>query len=505
MPDIKKTFEKIRFLKNGEALLALVFVLAGVMICWDGAANLMALWKLVRPHFPLALPEQVADQVLGQLPFIFSRFVSTVGSLSAVILGTLWVFSGLGTLFQAGKSEYKPGNPERAPLVAESLRLGQPVYWKYTTRVFRLLGRAIPRMRSMSPLAYERLKQRLSACFKLVFLGVGIGLLFWGIRMVPTVLHTYARLDVSLTVPSPRPLYGILAFLVLFNLILALSLLPFRRPQFFRSTRSVDVFGPGDPHLFFALVEESCRLLGNGGTLDKPSLRFQRTDGVESLGTLVERFPDRARFFPPIGGYLALPVIFLLLTMGFSRLIHFNRPVQPLGHIDFLTNHAFDFCLEAAFAVAMIVSGAYIAQIARQFMATRTYRSALVFCCVSPQHYHTSQMVDQKAKLRSKGGSKGGEWTEAEGVGEAFERWAGSPESEKPFSVEAFWGQALSESAEEDGPRYVVDVQTSPPLDYAVQRILGLPFRVRFRHDPRAEDTAVVFVPQSAPLPEHDV
>ncbi len=113
------------FLTHGETLLALVFVLAGIIVLREGFLKLRALWIQVAPLFPLSIPEYSSQRLLMGLPQLVSLFINVVSSLCAVLIGLLWAASGLADALQSLKKPVGHPNWQDAGIVAEVVQTAQ--------------------------------------------------------------------------------------------------------------------------------------------------------------------------------------------------------------------------------------------------------------------------------------------------------------------------------------------------------------------------------------------
>ncbi|HMK37044.1 MAG TPA: hypothetical protein VK463_18360 [Desulfomonilaceae bacterium] len=488
---MNRILERVSFLWSGQALVGLIVLIAGLFIVWEGIFKLKELWRQFSPYLPFSLPPDVAQRMQTALPYVFSAFVTTVGSLSAVLMGVSWGFSGLGEVVGSRKKGRRPSVFHAPELVAESVRTGQAQYWRSYSPILRILGRIWAPTRFMSPISYNIIKKILRSSLKLGLLAIVIALFAYGLHMVPVLLKKYANVYLPLHVPSPAPLYVLIALVLCINAIIAVTLLPFRKSSFVRTCENVPVAGRGDPLMFFALLEEAAKLLSTKGSPDQRPVRFSKRDDPFTKGTLVENFPHRVRSYSRPAGYLCLPLIFLLLVMGFSRLIHFNRPVAPIPYMDFLTTYFLDYLMEVFFAIGLIVTGLYVADWARKLFDVRTYRSSVVFCHADAETHPEKAGVPARTPADVP-------WQNDGGTDERFARWAREPEGGRRFVVEACWAEILSESESGEAPRFLIHMKESPSLDMAMSRILTLPFCVSF--ETKAPVCPVPFQKEERPL-----
>jgi hypothetical protein len=480
MSKMRRIIEKLPLATNGEALVGMTFILAGLIIGREGVLKLASWWKELVPYLPLSLPSDVPQRILGSFPLICNIFISTVGSICAVLIGALWVLSGLGNAIQSRKTVQESVGFHSPAMAAESLRRGMPIHWDKLPWVMKIAGDRWPVMRSITPVSHDILKELFRCWAKLLFWGSVIAVVTYIIQMVPSLLKAVFHRPFILLVPSPRSLYFLLAFVALLDLVIGLSLVPFASPQFERSSQSVPVKGRGDPHLLFALIEEGCRLLTPRGVTARSPVRLEEETNPQMKGTLVENHPTISSALGPPAAYLCLPLMLILWIMGFSRLIHFQRPALPMAYTEFAALHLMDYALQVAFAIGIILCGLHFAEWARQLFGIRRYSSFLLFCQVSSRDQSMSGETANGSRPLSDRFSGELRWRIMEGVDDQFAGWAKQPRAVCQLQVEAFWGEAISEAASLDAPRHLRVVRRSQILDDAVARILDIPFRVDF-------------------------
>jgi hypothetical protein len=472
---MKRIVDRIAFLWSGQALVGYVLIIAGLVVAWEGFFKLRELWHQFAPYLPFSFPPDTAQRMQTALPFVFSTFVMVVGSICAVLMGISWFLSGSGGVIESRNEVRRPPVFDKPELVAESLRSSQPQYWRSRSYMLRALGSIWPRARFISPISYNMFRKLTISSVKVTLLGGLIALATYGLQMIPILLKKYANIDTILLVPSPAPLYFLIGTVLFLNAVIALTMLPFRRTNFVRTCENVPVRGNGDPRMFFALLEEAAKLLSGMRGQDQQPVRLRNGESPQIRGTLVENSPKVIRSFARPAGYLCLPLILLLLTMGFSRLIYFNRPVAPVPYADFLTRYFLDYLMEVFFGIGLIITGLYFSDWAGNLFDVRKYRSALVFCHTSRPAMQSTERSPEKKASR-----EGISWTTDGDVDEQFVQWAREPEGGRNFRIETFWAEVISESEGAEGPRFLIKMAQSQSLDLALSRILALPFCVSF-------------------------
>jgi hypothetical protein len=478
--EMKHLNDKLAFWKNGEILVGMVVLLSGIYVGWQGFTKLRELWTFFSSYLPLALPEDVAERALASLPLISKVFINTVGSMAAVLMGVAWVLSGLGEALQAGQKPPEPSDVEKPELVAEFLRTGRGQYWKSSPGLVRLAGSLFPRARLISPISYKMAGSVVWASLKVVLVGIAIAGVWHLFRIIPAVVKTYFHRDMILVVPSAGPLFSLLGFVVCVHVLIALSLMPFKRPRFLRTCNSLSVRGSRDPNGFFALLEEGCRLLNAVGIPQRAPARLGTDADTALKATLVETTPEPLRSVARPAGYFCLPLVFFPVTMGFTRLIHFHRSVDSMPYQEFLTTRLLSYSLDVAFALALIVVGLHFSEQARRLFGIRRFRSALIFAFVKSDISANSGAAARPVLPDAVGDSGEIMWKAVHGADDRFASWARAPQVSGTFGVDLFWAEAFSESATTGGPRFVIDLQQSNALDEAMEHIVKIPFHVAF-------------------------
>jgi len=477
---MRNLFRKMPFLGDGRVLLGIVLVIAGLFIAREGILKLRELFQQFAPFFPLSLPENVSQRAIHSFPSIFKFFVVIVSSVCAVLIGALWAVTGVEDLFQARRRIRRPPDFEKPELVAESIRSGRTLYWLSTPWLVRILSRFWEPARYISPISYQFVKEILRSFLKIVLLAVLVAVIFSFLRGTPALFQKYFHTSLQMFVPSAGPLFFLLGLVAFINCLILVNLVPFKKLEFMRSCEVAPVSGRGDPQAFFALLEEGCKLLNAKGQADRSPVRLVGEIQPHMKGTLIENFPENVRGLMTPAGYVCLPLILLLLTMGFTRLIHFQRLTGPVTYMEFLTAHSLDYLMEVAFALGLVLSGLYFAEWARKLFNVRRYRSAIIFCHTEGQTVRETRVASTNAKprRRSSGIMK---WNVAQAADDQFAAWAKDPRSTKRFHVEVCWAEAISESVGTSGPRYLVEARKTESIDSALSRIVELPFHVDFQ------------------------
>jgi len=333
----------------------------------------------------------------------------------------------------------------------------------------------------MNPISYQFVKEVLRSFLKILLLAILVAVIFSFLRATPALFQKYFHTSLQIFVPSAGPLFFLLGLVAFIDCLILVNLVPFKKLEFMRSCEVAPVSGRGDPQAFFALLEEGCKLLNAKGQANPPPVRMEAETQPHMKGSLIENFPENVRGLMTPAGYVCLPLILLLLTMGFTRLIHFHRSTGPMTYMEFLTVHSLDYMLEVVFALGLVLSGLYFAEWARKLFDVRRYRSAIIFCHTEGQPVREPHVGSANARPRLRLSSGVMKWNAAQAADDQFATWAKDPRSTKRFHVEVCWAEAISESVGAGGPRYLVEARKTESIDSALSRIVELPFHVDFQ------------------------
>jgi hypothetical protein len=474
---------KTKSFSVGQALFGLAFVVAGLIIGWEGLHAAGALKTQFAPYLPFSLPPDIGLKTQKSLPFIFVVFVKVVSSLCAVIIGLVWIVSGLGEMIGSVTGDPQPDKFKSPDRVAEALRNAEAPYWQDYAAPFRMPALYWERARSLDPISYQMIKQLMISSIKVIFLGILVALAVKGLSMIPMLLAKYLQVQAQFSVPKPTPLYLLIFVVLIINGIIFVTQLPLKKKPFNRKAETFKVYGKGSPNLFFALFEEGCKLLNPKGLDNAKPTRLQWSDKPQVTGALVESCPANVKRPAGIAGYFYLPLITIFTVLGFSRLLHFNPPTPEMPYAEFVSMHLFEYFLEVAFAIGLIMTGLYFAEWAKRFLDRRQYSSLVAFCCEPLQE----KPQKPSAKLR---GDKSPGWVEMNDADPRFAEWAKDQLSQRNFSVRIYWAEAVSQSTTPDGPRFLVQLEQTPSLNPAMARILTVPFNTSFDTEPNPEKSS---------------
>jgi hypothetical protein len=457
-------------LPRGQVFLGLVFVIAGFIITWEGSKALIQLWKQFSPYLPFSLPADIGQKSQRAFPFIFVTFVRVMSSLCAVVIGLLWVVSGLAELLGNISDNYTATNLKTPELIPEALRIGEAQYWRKYFYPIKLLAEKWTRVSLLSPASYDFIKKILSSSLKIVLFGLVVFGIVTALKIIPKLVGKYLQISLTYYVPSFSSIYALFAFILIVNLIVIISRLPIKKKSFERNSTKLSVYGIGTKNLFFALFEEGCKLLNPKGFRDPSAMRLKTNTETPSFSSLIETYPESERTSLAISGYIYLPIILVCTVSGFLKLINFNRPTAEATIAEFIRVNLFDYLQDVFFAIGLIMVGLYFAEWARKFFDAKQFRSFLILVTESIQ-----EISSNKGAVN---------WEKVDGVDPAYLNWAKSQNSKMTFSMEVFWASAITESTSAEANRYLVQLERSPSINAAMEKVLEIPFRVGFKTEP---------------------
>jgi hypothetical protein len=486
MHDMKRIIEKIPLIKNGQALLGLVFLLAGLVVTREAVFKLRELWVEFGRYFPVSLGGLALPKILEVLPLIVLVFIVFVSSVCGVLIGLLWAVSGLIDMIRSWRQPVASGDLKQPEVVAEAVRTAQAQYWRSSSWWIRGFVSLWPKARLMSPVSFEVLGDAIGYLFRLAILVLVVAAATHLLTLIPALVQRFFQASITLKVPSASPLYLTLAAMMFVNVLIGLSLVPVRKQEYFRECESARVNGSGSTSLFFALVEEACTLLNPKGSSRKPSVRLETDQSTPIRATFVESHPKALRSLARPAGYCCLPLAFLFCTMGFSRLIDFQRPVATVHWTDFLSYHLLDYVFEVIFALGLIFAGLHLAEWARRIFDIQKFRSSVVLC------YARNPRLSMGSRPTEAGGGRrlteSVSWKVVPGIDEEFAQWArGEGDQGDHFEATICWADVVTEATGPRSPRFVIDMGRSEVLDEAMAKIVELPYRAHFDVDPGEE------------------
>jgi hypothetical protein len=334
----------------------------------------------------------------------------------------------------------------------------------------------------MSPASYELLGHVFRGLLGILAAIIVTALTLYLLKILPIISLKYFGANISVQVPLASGLYYLFIFTAILNLIIAVTLIPMKRIPFDRAGRELTISGHGDPHLFFALLEEACRLLNARRLPERRPIRLENDNDSAEKGVLIESYPTLLTTMSRPMGYVCLPVIIILFAMGFSKLIQFRIPTDSMSWTTFLSDLAPLIIYKIILAFAIIMVGLHFSEWARKLLGICKFQSWAVFSKIkTPDKQGAQSGAAQSGSFLRRKDGPGDQinWRASHGVDSEFIDWAKDPDSTRAFDVEVFWAEVISESADPESPRFVTLIHRTSALDAIMVRVLQLPFRVR--------------------------
>ncbi|MEW6350225.1 MAG: hypothetical protein AB1646_14255 [Thermodesulfobacteriota bacterium] len=443
---------------NHTLLYGIILATLGALIAMGSFTRL---YELVE-FFPLRLPERIHEYILSYVPFILGTFLTTVAAFAGLMVGINWFLGGIRELGTLRIPLERIGDYYQPQWVSLALKEGKiRSYDESPSLLFFLIGRIWANARYISQIPGEVVRCNLRFIWKAAFLGVGVHFLFRALELLPSRLEGMGFGE-GLVIPSPVSFYNLLAIACGLKLVLALSLIPLKRPEAGREMDSMIVEGRGHPSVFFSLIEEGAKIFAYQGTPNRISRsRSMRCDDGETvIGTLVESFPQYVRTTCRPAALICVCFGACMVLLGFLQIILMQYPTFSVGYEDFFRLYLVGLLLDIVLNVMIIVLGKGFLDQARDLMSVYRFRSSLVY-------------------LEAKGDFEKKVLPQLNGI-VAPERLF-DPLSSCAFNVRYFSAEAISESIKPGGIREIIGLETSGQLAKDVARLKYLPFQVAFR------------------------
>ncbi len=445
-------------LPNHTLLYGVILSALGALVALGAATRVVEFVEF----FPLRLPQNANELISSYIPFILGTFITAVASIAGIMVGIGWFFNGIREIARLSVPMKRPGEffePER---VSVGLKEGRVMtYDRAPTFLFSVIGRFWTNATYVSAIPGEMVRNSLSFIWRAIFIGICVYIVFSGLEALPLRLHEWG-FSGDIHIPSPTPFYHFLIFVCIVKMIIAISLIPLKRPGAGREMDSMIVEGKGHPSVFFSILEEGSRVFSHKGFSNRVSRSRPVVceDGETLLGTIVESFPEyiKARVKPAALICLLLGAVMTLT--GFLQIILMRYPSFSVGYQDFFNLYFAGIALDIVLNVLVIVVGKGFLDQARSLMSLYRFRSRIVY-------------VEAKGDFDRK------VLPDLNGI-VAPERLY-DPLSTSAFNVRFFSAEAISEAIDPQGVRELVGLETSARLAKDVSRLKHLPFHVDFR------------------------
>jgi hypothetical protein len=484
-PGITRSYGKTILYSLWDQAPILTSILSGVIIAYAGFFKIWELWEKLAPLFPITVPSNVSHLITNSGPQLITIFINVVGSISAFLMGLVWIITGILETFRRWNKKIEPGPLYEPVSIIESLISSRPSYWLRSGWIMKRMGRLWPRLRLMTPLSGRYARRFLLAVAKLSFLSISLVLVHNILCSLPLLLRKYFELQVDLVVPSINPILTIIASIIVVLFSLMIAVVPFRYMEFSRLSRDLRIRGNIYAQLFFALVEEEAKLLT---TKDSPNIKAWRVvteDGNGLSGTLVEVAP---RIYPAVAwpiGVLLLPMSMAFYIWGFFGLIYFHSPLSNIGYQEFFVRHSGTLVYEVGFYLALVLSGGYWADLAGKLCRAKKFKSKVLLCAAKNDSAGGGDNDPiSGVALEDEFISTKNRWTLAEDFSEDFLMWVKKISSQWDLKIRVWTAEMETISLGSGYPRYLSRIDKSMSLDKQVEDMLERPFQLRLNRIP---------------------
>ncbi len=444
-------------LPNHTVLYGIILTALGILILMGSATRLYEL----REFFPLRLPEQVNEFILNYVPFILGIFVTTVAALAGLIVSINWIINGFRHLSRFRVPLKWAGDYYHPDNVSLGLKEGKlHSYEKSPSVIFLLVGRFWKNARFISEIPGEIARWNMRFIWKALFIGIVVHLLFRVLDLVPIYLSGLG-LGTGYVVPSPFPLYNLLAVICVLRVLTALSLTPLKIPIVGREMDSMIVEGKGHPSVFFSILEEGSRIFAHKGFPNRiyRSKPIICNDGETLIGTLIESFPQHVRTSCRFAALFSLLLGAMMILVGFLQIIFMQYPTFSVSYEEFFRLYILSLLVDIIMNVAIILFGKSFLEQARSLMSIYRFKSSLVY---------VEAKGDFDKKLLPDSGRK------------VSRELPFDPLCQCAFNLRYFSAEAISESVNPEGVRELIGLETSDKLVKDIGRLKFLPFQVKF-------------------------
>lgn len=377
------------------------------------------------------------------------------------MVGINWLATGLRHMGRLRVRLQWAGDYYRPEYVSLGLKDGKlRSYDRIPSLLFALIGKFWSNARYISQIPAAVVKRNMRFLWKGAALAIIIHFSFKSLEFVSEYLSRIG-LGEGYVIPSPAPFYNLLIGVCVLKLLIALTLIPLRKPGAGREMDSMIVEGKGHPTVFFAVLEEGSKIFAHRGFPNRiyRSQPVVCDDGETLLGTLIESFPEYVKTSARFAALVSLLLGSVMILVGFLQIILVQYPCFSVSYQDFLRTYLFSLVVDIVLNVAIILVGKSFLDQARSLMAVYRYRSSLVYA-EAKGDFERKVLPDLKGIVSPE---------------RLFD-----PLCRCAFNVRYFSAEAISEAITPEGVRDLVGLETSARLAKDVGRLKFLPFQVQF-------------------------
>lgn len=445
-------------LPNHTVVYGIVLTAVGIFI---SLAAFTRLYEL-REFFPLRLPELVNEFILNYMPFIIGVFVTTVASCAGMIVGLNWLFNGFRHMSRLRILMNRPGDYYRPETVSYGLKEGKLQSYDHApSLIFFIIGKIWSNAKYISEIPGQIVRLNVRFIWKAIAIAIVIHFSFKVLELVPPYLSGLG-FGVGYVLPSPAPFYKLLLIVCVLKFIIALSLIPLKKPGASREMDSMIVEGTGHPSVFFSILEEGSKIFarGNMGNTVSRSALTTCKDGEKQAGSLIESFPEYVKTSSRISALIALFLGSVLVVVGFLQIILMQYPSFSVPYDDFFRLYSLSLVVDLVLNISIILFGKSFLDQAGSLLAVYRFRSKIVY--IEAKGDFDSDNDKKRAKKAKKEDNN-------------FD-----PLRSGAFNVRYFSAEAVSESITPEGVRELIGLETSENLMKEVSVLKFLPFQVKF-------------------------
>lgn len=445
-------------LPNHTVVYGIVLTSVGIFITLGAFTRLYEL----REFFPLRLPDQVNEFILNYVPFIVGVFVTTVASCAGAIVGLNWLFNGFRHMSRLRVAMDQPGDYFRPETVSYGLKEGKLQSYDHApSLVFYIIGKIWSNARYISEIPGQIVRWNVRFIWKAIAIAIIIHFSFKVLELVPPYLSGLG-LGIGYVLPSPAPFYKLLFVVCALKFMIALSLIPLKKPGASREMDSMIVEGTGHPSVFFSILEEGSKIFARrnlGNSVSRTALTTCG-DGEKQVGTLIESFPEYVKTSSRISALIALFLGSVMVVVGFLQIILMQYPSFSVPYDDFFRLYSLSLVVDLVLNISIILFGKGFLDQAGSLLAIYRFRSKVVYI-EAKGDFDSDDGKDQSKKSKKK-----------ENVFDPLRKGA--------FNVRYFSAEAISESITPEGVRELVGLETSDNLMKEVSVLKFMPFQVKF-------------------------
>ncbi len=462
---------------NASSFYGIMFFLLGTALLYIGASKLYHLFLTLRGLLPLGAPEQTVEKISSSWPVVFLYFVTFVSSISAVLFGVVWVFSGLADFFRSGTFNAPVATLQGPEAVSDRFFSADRICdsAKSLPQVFgRFPGGGL----SYSPISKSLLKIAIVSFFKIGFIWIILWALTIGIEVAPHFLSQFFTVQVKFVSPSFDSIHWLFFAALCFNLLVGASLVSRRAPIASKQSEVASLEGNFAAPVYLSVFESVFSLLSPKGVASPIPFRV-RCGGIDGVpASLVESFPRPLASVSNPVGFAFIPLAFFMSIWGFSSLMGFSSMEPHITTSNFLSARFPFLVADIFFYIGMIWFGLHVADWIRILFSVKRYESILALCAVEPSEMTRSMDVVEKKGLKRDSHLAS---VLEQGPSKDLLVWSKAPSKNARFTASVAWSKVITESLGRSSGRFYCKDVKDPDVDALVRKIISLTQHIHVR------------------------